>query len=68
MTIKRDMSKETWNRIDVLIAKIRQRALENNDQKTYGYADLASALLRNLSCEIQIEDEAENSRRPTTAD
>jgi hypothetical protein len=57
MAIKRETSTKTWNELDHLIAKIRQRAAQANDQQTYGEADRASALLRNLSVEIQMEDE-----------
>jgi hypothetical protein len=61
--MEREMSKETWNKLDHLIANIRQRAARSKDNKTYDEADLASALLRNLAAEIQMEDDRGESGR-----
>lgn len=60
MTIKRDLSTKTWNKLDCLIAKIRQTAANIGDQNTYADADRASLLLRNLANEICIEDSRGN--------
>ena len=46
-----------WKKIDDLIAKIRHRAAEANEQETYRDADNANGLLRNLANEIAIEDD-----------
>jgi hypothetical protein len=49
---------ETQGRIEHLLAKIRYRAGVKDDSQTFGEADLAIALLWNLTIEMQMEKEA----------
>lgn len=51
------MSTETWKRIDDLLHRIADRAVAIKADDIYKQADMANALLRNLSREIQMEDE-----------
>jgi hypothetical protein len=57
MTVNREMSKKTWERIDNLLHEIMRRAAKIKDDEIYGKADLCTALLRNLGTEIVMEDE-----------
>lgn len=56
MVIKRDMSTKTFQKLENLIATIRQRAVQSGDGATYKDADEAIVLLRNLGSEIAMED------------
>jgi hypothetical protein len=51
------MSKETWNKLDEIIFKIRDKAAADRDDELYGLADKANALMRNLANELWMEDE-----------
>jgi hypothetical protein len=58
MPANREMSKKTWEEIDNLLHKIMDRAAKIKDREIYGAADMATALLRNLSTETRMEDKA----------
>ena len=60
MAVDRQMSKRTWEKIDGLLRNIALRAAKIKDNDTYREADMAVALLRNLSMEIKMEDEKAN--------
>ena len=57
MSLNRDLSNATWYQIDDLLHKITKRASTIGDKEIFGHADLAIALLRNHTGEIQMEDE-----------
>jgi len=57
MKTNREMSTKTWNRIDEAARRIWLRAGTAKDDDTVRDADLIIALLRNLSTEIQMEDD-----------
>ena len=57
MTVDRIMSNKTWERIDNLLWNIHRRAERARDLDTLKESDRAIALLRNLSMEVQMEDE-----------
>ncbi len=57
MPIKHDMSNKTWKEIDQLLHKIADRAAQIHDNEIIGDADMATALLRNIALELDIEDE-----------
>jgi hypothetical protein len=58
MAANREMSKKTWEEIDNLLHKIMDRAAKIEDREIYGAADIATALLRNLSTDTYMEDKA----------
>jgi hypothetical protein len=53
----RSMSGKTWNEIDKLLHNITRRAAAIKDDAIYRDADMCIALIRNLTMEIQMEDE-----------
>ncbi|MGA2468524.1 MAG: hypothetical protein ABSH06_29805 [Thermodesulfobacteriota bacterium] len=57
MAANPEMSKKTWERIDELLHEIMHRARKIRDDEIYRKADQCTALLRNLSMEILMEDE-----------
>ncbi|MCU1342074.1 MAG: hypothetical protein JWN92_1497 [Candidatus Acidoferrum typicum] len=57
MKINREMSRKTWKQIHEAAGRIYRRASESKDHQTAKDADLILTLLRNLSEEIQIEDD-----------
>ena len=57
MAIDRPMSSLTWKEIDDLLWKIHRRADKTKDLDTLRDSDRAIPLLKNLSLEIQMEDE-----------
>jgi hypothetical protein len=46
-----EMNNKAWEEIDNLLHKIMGRAAKIKDREIYGAADIATALLRNLSTE-----------------
>lgn len=63
MPVNRDMSKKTWDKIDELLHNVTRRAAKIKDKEIYQDADMAIALLRNLSGEIQMEDQQAERER-----
>ena len=56
MAANREMSQKTWEEIDSLLHKIMDLAAKIPDREIYSAADMATALLRNLSTEAYLED------------
>ena len=63
MPVNRDMSKKTWDRIDELLHNVTRQAAKIKANEIYRDADMAIALLRNLSGEIQMEDQQAERER-----
>jgi hypothetical protein len=57
-----EMSKGTWREIDKLLHEIMRRAASTSDNEIYRKADRCTALLRNLSTEIEIENRSDSER------
>jgi hypothetical protein len=62
MTKDRSMSKATWEQLDAVIFKIRDKAASVKDHDLYGLADQANALIRQLATEILLEDQKAHSQ------
>jgi hypothetical protein len=52
----REMSKETWAKINEIILKIKNRARKNGDIETIKDAERVDALMQSLGIEIWLED------------
>jgi hypothetical protein len=64
--MSREISKQTWQKIDAVVGNIRRNALEITNQelknRIYADADLCHLLLKNLAAEIWVEDKAEERK------
>jgi len=64
MKPNRERSGATWNRIDELAWKIRNRAVATKDNETAKDADFIIALLRSLAVDVTMEDRNAEENRP----